>query len=73
MANPDFRQDRFQYDQEQNIYICPAAQMLYPGRIRKVNDIDYQEYKNFKACEKCKLKDQCTSSKKGTKSRSATP
>jgi hypothetical protein len=32
VANPDFHQDRFQYDQEQNIYICPAGQTLYPGR-----------------------------------------
>jgi hypothetical protein len=65
VANPDFHQDRFQYDQEQNIYICPAGQTLYPGRIRKVKGVEYQDYKNFRACKQCKFKDQCTSSKKG--------
>ena len=65
VANPDFHQDRFQYDQEQNIYICPAGQPLYPSRIRKINGVEYQDYKNFRACKQCKFKDQCTSSKKG--------
>ena len=65
VANPDFYQDRFQYDQEQNIYICPAGQPLYPSRIRKINGVEYQDYKNFRACKQCKFKDQCTSSKKG--------
>jgi len=65
VANPDFHQDRFQYDQEQNIYICPAGQTLYPSRIRKINGVEYQDYKNFRACKQCELKDQCTSSKKG--------
>ena len=64
-VNPEFYPDRFQYDPEQNIYICPAGQPLYPSRIRKVKDVQYQEYKNFRACRKCKFKEQCTRSQRG--------
>jgi transposase len=65
IANPDFQADKFQYDQEQDVYLCPAGQMLYPGRIREVNEVKYQDYKNYRACRDCPLKEQCTKAKKG--------
>lgn len=65
VKDPDFQPDKFKYDKEQDIYICPAGQTLYPGRIREANKVKYQVYKNMRACSKCQLKDQCTKSPKG--------
>lgn len=65
IANTDFQADKFQYDQEQDVYLCPAGQILYPGRIREVNGVKYQTYKNYRACKGCPLKDQCTQAQKG--------
>jgi hypothetical protein len=38
IANTDFQADKFQYDLEQDVYLCPAGQTLYPGRIREVGE-----------------------------------
>jgi len=65
IANTDFQADKFQYDQEQDVYLCPAGKALYPGRIREVNGVKYQTYKNYRACKDCPLKDQCTKAQKG--------
>jgi len=65
IANPDFQSDKFQYDQEQDVYRCPAGQILYPSRIREVNEVKYQDYKNYRSCKECPLKDQCTKAKRG--------
>lgn len=65
IANFDFQADKFHYDQEQNIYLCPAGQILYPGRIREANGVKYQDYKNYRACKDCPLKNQCTRAQKG--------
>ena len=65
IANPEFQPDKFKYVPEQDIYICPARQELYPGRIRKENDVSYRIYKNNRACQQCQLKDECTKSQKG--------
>ncbi len=65
IANTDFQADKFQYDQEQDVYLCPAKEILYPGRIREVNGVKYRTYKNYRACKGCPLKDQCTKAQKG--------
>ena len=65
IANTDFQADKFQYDQERDIYLCPAGQILYPGRIREVNGVKYQTYKNYRACKDCPLRNQCTKAQKG--------
>ncbi len=65
IANPDFQSDKFQYDQEQDVYRCPVGQILYPSRIREVNGVKYQDYKNYRSCKECLLKDQCTKAKRG--------
>ncbi|MFA5385756.1 MAG: hypothetical protein WC364_14065, partial [Eubacteriales bacterium] len=45
IENPEFRSDKFQYDKENNCYICPAGQTLYFSSIREVKDVQYQVYK----------------------------
>ena len=65
VANIDYQPDKFKYDKEQNIYICPAGQFLHPGRIREVRGVKYQVYKNNRACKQCPLKDQCSKSPQG--------
>ena len=65
IANPDFQVDKFQYDQEQDVYLCPGGQVLYPSRVREVNGVKYQDYKNYRACRDCSLKEQCTKAQKG--------
>lgn len=63
--NVDYQPDKFQYDKEKDIYLCPAGQILYPSRIREVKGVKYQTYKNYRACHYCQFKDQCTKSQKG--------
>ena len=65
IANSDFQADKFQYNQEQDVYLCPVGQSLYPSRIREVEGVEYQTYKNFRACKDCYLKKQCTKAQKG--------
>lgn len=57
----EFYPDKFKYDQEKDIYICPCNQVL---RFRRISE-GRSRYANFEACSKCKSKDQCTKSKKG--------
>ncbi len=64
-VDPEFSKEHFVYDQEQDIYICPAKQKLFPGRLRKGDETKYRDYKNFRACKKCELKERCTRSSKG--------
>lgn len=63
--NTEYQLDKFQYHKEKDLYLCPAGQELYPGRIREVNGVKYQVYKNNRACKQCPVKDQCTKSPKG--------
>ena len=62
----DFYPDRFKYNKEENVYICPAGEELQYVKTRKrKGTVTGYEYKNFKACEKCVLKERCTKSEKG--------
>jgi transposase len=65
VENTDFQPDKFKYDKEQDIYICPAGQVMHPGRIREDKGVKYQVYKNNRACKQCPLKDQCSKSSSG--------
>lgn len=56
-GNPNYQKDKFKYDKEQDIYICPQGQTLYP----QANGF----YGNSKACKSCLLKNECTKSKRG--------
>jgi transposase len=57
-----FTKDQFSYDKEQNVYVCPAGEKLQVWRkSRRRNRTEYRS----KACRKCRLRDQCTQSKRG--------
>jgi transposase len=57
----DFYPDRFKYDSQKNVYICPCNQELKFKRKKDGMDV----YSNFDACGNCQMKSQCTTSKKG--------
>lgn len=63
----DFYSDRFKYDKEKDIYICPAGKELYYARDRKEKGkgVIGHEYRNYEACKACEYKGRCTRSKKG--------
>lgn len=65
-GNREFYNDKFQYDKEQDVYICPAGKVLNRGKTRKTKGkiIGYN-YRNYKACQECKVVNECTRSKKG--------
>jgi hypothetical protein len=66
-GNKDFYSDKFTYDKDKKVYICPIGMELKYSRLRKdksKNIIGY-EYKNYKACTGCEFKSRCTKSKNG--------
>lgn len=58
----EYLKDKFIYDRQRDIYICPNGEDLINTSKKESKD---QVYKNYKACSKCKDKDKCTISKKG--------
>jgi hypothetical protein len=66
-GDKDFYPDKFKYDKEKKIYICPAGKELKYTRDRKQKDkgiIGY-EYRNRQTCGSCEFKQRCTKSEKG--------
>lgn len=61
-GNEEYIKDNFIYDEDKDIYICPNGEIL--KNISKASSKD-QNYRNTEACNKCKYKDKCTTSKKG--------
>lgn len=63
----DFYTDRFAYDKERNVYICPAGKELFfaRNRITREKGLVGYDYKNYEACQLCQYKERCTKSKKG--------
>lgn len=65
-GNEDFYINKFHYDAEHDSYVCPAGEVLQFARYRKSKGkIFGSDYHNYKACKTCKLKDHCTTAKKG--------
>lgn len=61
-----FYGDKFNYDKEKKVYICPAGKELYYyGDRKKDGKIIGHEYRNHEACKTCAFKDRCTKSSKG--------
>ena len=59
-----FGEDRFHYDADRDVYVCPAGQDLTRrGRDRANDHIVYGARKA--ACADCSLREQCTKSKAG--------
>ena len=63
-----FGEDRFRYDADRDVLICPAGQDLrYQGRDRSQDGGHYAASKV--ACAACELRPQCTKSKNGRRVR----
>ena len=59
-----FPKEAFGYDAENDIFICPAGQTLKRRKYYKKRK-HYEYIASKKACNKCKLRDQCTKAKSG--------
>ena len=57
-----FPKERFRYDDDEDVYICPNGQRLAPCSMRKRRDIFFASYANRAACKECQLKSKCTKS-----------
>lgn len=66
-GDKDFYNDRFQYDKDKDVYICPAGKELfyYRQRTQKDKGVIGYDYKNYEACKTCEFKNRCTKSEKG--------
>ena len=60
----EFRKEKFLYDSEQDVYICPTGQRLEFFENTSKNNMKYKKYK-CSSCASCIYQDKCTSSKKG--------
>ena len=60
-----FRKRQFHYAEEQDVYVCPAGQLLV---YRTTNREGYRQYHSEAAsCRQCPLRQQCTRSRNCTK------
>lgn len=62
--NPEYFSDKFKYNPQEDVYICPQGQILNRVKHKKEN-IERVRYRNYKACLKCPNRDLCTKAKKG--------
>ncbi len=60
----EFRKEKFIYDPEKDVYICPAEQQLYFFENTSKNGMKYKKYK-CKTVVHCKYKKDCTTSSSG--------
>ena len=60
----EFRKEKFKYDVEKDVYICPAKQELSFFENTSKNGMKYKKYR-CNTCNNCKYNDSCTSSKSG--------
>lgn len=62
----EFYLDKFRYDKEKNVYICPAGYEFVCVRKKAIDEKTKNlTYKNSKACKSCEYKDLCTQNKEG--------
>lgn len=61
----EFYSDKFEYNKEKNVYICPAGYELSCAIKRITEKTKRLNYKNNEACSQCEYKDLCTKSKNG--------
>lgn len=65
-GDKDFYSDKFQYDKDKDVYICPAGKELSYYRIRKqYGKVLGRDYRDYKVCTGCRFMPQCTKSVKG--------
>lgn len=66
-GNTEYYKDKFIFDKEKNIYICPQGKELKCCRSRKSNEkgiIGY-DYRSPRACKNCPVMSECTGSQAG--------
>jgi transposase len=61
-----FANNRFRYDAERDLYVCPQGEELHFRHLSKKGGKQFKVYKT-KACTDCPLRAQCTTSKYGRK------
>lgn len=59
----EYLQERFIYNPQDDTYTCPQGKVL--TRLNSKEDLERKDYRNWKACKACPVKDKCTSSKRG--------
>ena len=66
-ATKEYGKSGFQYDAEQNGYICPQGHLLKAYNPRKQNAkyACYIRYRNIEACAQCPVKDKCSKGEDG--------
>ncbi len=64
VRNGFFRKDEFQYDPDQDVYICPAGETLSPNHEGKSRDLKKIDYSNPAACPACPLRSRCTTDRR---------
>ena len=66
-GDQDFYTDKFKYDKDRKVYLCPAGKELYyyKDRTKKGKVVIGHEYRNYEACKECEFIARCTKSKKG--------
>src|SRR3954452_8717945 len=60
VRNGFFRKDEFRYDPDQDVYVCPAGEVLSPHHVGKSRDLKKIDYSNPAACPACPLRARCT-------------
>lgn len=60
----EFRKEKFLYDKEHDVYVCPAGNELSFFENTSKNGMKYRKYK-CSNCNSCKYKNACTSSVTG--------
>ena len=59
-----FRKDEFQCDPDQDVYICPAGEILSPNHEGKSRDLKKIDYSNPAACPACPLRSRRTTDRR---------
>lgn len=63
VKTPGYRVDDFEYDEENDKYICPQGSLLHRHSDTTRKEIVYQTYYNTSACSECELRTTCTKGK----------
>jgi hypothetical protein len=58
-----FRKDEFQYDADEDSYVCPAGQRLHPYSSSLLRGLKKINYVNKPACDDCQIRPRCTGGK----------
>lgn len=61
----EFYSDRFKYNKEKDVYVCPAGYELSCTTNKATEKTKGLTYRNKEACSRCEYRDLCTKSKKG--------